>query len=80
MPGLCGGDPHLDRQGTGRHGQLTAALTGHATNAALLLGDQDTAERLADEGYRLDGQFGTWTRAILEFGALKASVPALPDP
>ncbi|MGI5286230.1 response regulator transcription factor [Nonomuraea polychroma] len=55
-------------------GSLTAALTGHATNAALLLGDLDTAERLADEGYRLDGQFGTWTRAILEFGALKARV------
>ncbi|MEV5741055.1 LuxR C-terminal-related transcriptional regulator [Microbispora rosea] len=53
---------------------LSAALTGHATSAALLLGDLDAAERLADEGYGLGGQFGSWTRAILEFGAAKARV------
>ncbi|WP_433508748.1 LuxR C-terminal-related transcriptional regulator [Nonomuraea sp. CA-143628] len=53
---------------------LSAALTGHAANAALLLGDLDTAERLADEGYELGGQWGSWTRAILEFGAAKTRV------
>ncbi|MEU8147633.1 LuxR C-terminal-related transcriptional regulator [Nonomuraea sp. NPDC048901] len=53
---------------------LSAALTGYAANAALLLGDLDTAERLADEGYDLGGQWGSWTRAILEFGAAKARV------
>lgn len=53
---------------------LAATLTGNAAHAALLLGDLDAAERLADEGYGLDGQFGTWTRALLEFGSLKARV------
>ncbi|MEU1393623.1 MULTISPECIES: LuxR C-terminal-related transcriptional regulator [unclassified Nonomuraea] len=53
---------------------LAAAYTVHAANAALLLGDLDTAERHTDEGYGLDGQYGTWTRAILEFGALRSRV------
>ncbi len=53
---------------------LAAAMTEHGTNAALLLGDLDTAERLAGEGYGLDGEFGTWTRAILQFGTLRARV------
>ncbi|MEV0236245.1 LuxR C-terminal-related transcriptional regulator [Nonomuraea sp. NPDC050786] len=53
---------------------LAATLTGTAANAALLLGDLDGAERLADEGFDLGGQFGSWTRAILEFGTVKARV------
>ncbi|MEQ4721184.1 LuxR C-terminal-related transcriptional regulator [Nonomuraea sp. B19D2] len=53
---------------------LAATLTGNAANAALLLGELDTAERFADEGYGLDGQFGSWTRALLEFGTVKARV------
>ncbi|MET7328914.1 LuxR C-terminal-related transcriptional regulator [Nonomuraea sp. NPDC005650] len=53
---------------------LSAALTGHATHAALLLGDLDTAERLAGEGHGLEGPFHTWTRANLEFGTWMARV------
>ncbi|MEU7898173.1 LuxR C-terminal-related transcriptional regulator [Nonomuraea sp. NPDC049152] len=63
----------LDREPNAM-GSLNAALIAQATTAALLLGDLEAAERLAGEGYGLDGQFGTWTRAILEFGTLKARV------
>ncbi|MGV9378089.1 LuxR C-terminal-related transcriptional regulator [Nonomuraea sp. NPDC003707] len=53
---------------------LSAALAGHATHAALLLGDLDTAERFAGQGYGLEGPFHTWTRANLEFGTWTARV------
>jgi DNA-binding CsgD family transcriptional regulator len=55
-------------------GSLTASLIGNATSSALLLGDLDAAERLADEGYGLNGEFGSWGRAIVEFGTFQARV------
>ncbi|MFI6323415.1 LuxR C-terminal-related transcriptional regulator [Nonomuraea sp. NPDC050556] len=56
---------------------LTAVLKDAASHASLQLGELDNAERYADEGYRLDGDFGTWTRVILQFGARKAEISRL---
>ncbi|MEV2265424.1 helix-turn-helix transcriptional regulator [Nonomuraea africana] len=53
---------------------LRAALLEAATQAALHLGDLDEAERYADQGRGLDGEFGAWARAVVEFGAHKARV------
>ncbi|MEU4702274.1 LuxR C-terminal-related transcriptional regulator [Nonomuraea dietziae] len=51
---------------------LRAALLDAATQAALYLGDLDTAEHHADQGRRLDGEFGAWARAVVEFGTYRA--------
>ncbi|MEO3806219.1 LuxR C-terminal-related transcriptional regulator [Nonomuraea sp. B1E8] len=55
-------------------GSLTAFLIGSATQSALLLGDLDTAERLAGEGHGLNGEFGTWARVMVEFSTFQARV------
>lgn len=53
---------------------LTSVLKEAAAQATLLLGELGESERHADEGYRLDGDFGTWNRVILRFGARKAEL------
>lgn len=51
---------------------LRAAVLDAASEAALFLGDLSAAERHAEQGRGLDGEFGTWARAIVYFGARKA--------
>jgi tetratricopeptide (TPR) repeat protein len=52
----------------------TASLLEFGFVAALLIGDLDAAGEYATEGYRLGEEYGAWTRALVTFGAWRASV------
>ncbi|MFD1937424.1 LuxR C-terminal-related transcriptional regulator [Nonomuraea mangrovi] len=51
---------------------LRAAILEAASEAALFLGDLAAAERYAEQGRGLDGEFGAWAKAIIYFGTRKA--------
>ncbi|MEU7001255.1 LuxR C-terminal-related transcriptional regulator [Nonomuraea sp. NPDC046570] len=56
---------------------LSAALLDAGVLAALQLGDLDRARRLADDGHRLGGELGSWSRALLQFGTRRSNVLVL---
>ncbi|GIH94964.1 LuxR C-terminal-related transcriptional regulator [Planobispora siamensis] len=57
-----------------RYPSMMVSLMEVGMLAALTLGDLAEAERCAEAGYRMQGDYGQWSAAIVRFGALKAHV------
>ncbi|GII02475.1 helix-turn-helix transcriptional regulator [Planobispora takensis] len=67
---VLGGTAELSRS----YPSMMAGLMDARLLASLVLGDLDDAERCADAGYRLHGDYGQWNSAMARFGARRGEV------